>query len=44
MDEAKVKQALAEDYEAVANLFIQSRGAMGVAERLADKIKSFSRP
>lgn len=39
MAEAKVRQALAEDYEGVANLFVRDRENLGIAARLADKIK-----
>ncbi len=38
-NEAKVKQALAEDYEAVAKLFIRNRDVMGLAARLAEQVK-----
>jgi flagellar hook-associated protein 2 len=37
--EAKVRQALAEDYESVAKIFIRGRETLGVAARLADTIK-----
>lgn len=39
MDDAKVKAALAEDYDSVANLFIRRAQSVGAAARLADQIK-----
>lgn len=44
MNEAKVKQALAEDYESVADLFIQQRGSIGVAARMASAIQGLRDP
>ena len=44
INEAKVNQSLAEDYESVADLFIQQRGAVGVAARLATAIKGLRDP
>ncbi len=44
MDDAKVRGALAEDYDAVAQLFIQSRNGAGVGERIAAKLKAFRDP
>lgn len=44
LDEAKVKQALTEDYEGVAALFVRSNAGDGVAERMAQKIKGFRDP
>ncbi|MBI2602288.1 MAG: flagellar filament capping protein FliD [Deltaproteobacteria bacterium] len=44
MDQSKVKAALAEDYDSVANLFIHSRDSVGVAEALAQKLKNFRDP
>lgn len=41
LDEAKVRGALAEDYEGVANLFIRSRLGDGIGERIAERIKAF---
>ncbi|MDQ3231056.1 MAG: flagellar filament capping protein FliD, partial [Pseudobdellovibrionaceae bacterium] len=38
--ESKVKQALTEDYESVAKIFIRSKDAMGIAARLADQVKA----
>ncbi|MCX6127823.1 MAG: flagellar filament capping protein FliD [Proteobacteria bacterium] len=37
--EAKVKQALAEDYEGVAKIFIRTKDSFGIAARLAEQIK-----
>lgn len=44
MDDAKVKSALADDYEGVARLFIRGRDGMGIAEAMADKLKSLRDP
>lgn len=44
MDDAKVKAALAEDYEGVAGLFTQSANSAGIATKLADSIKAFRDP
>lgn len=44
MDDAKVRSALADDYDAVAQLFIQSRNGAGVGERIAAKLKAFRDP
>ncbi len=44
MDDTKVKSALAEDYEAVAKLFVMSRNGSGVAEKLGTKLKNFRDP
>lgn len=44
LDESKVKQALSEDYDSVARLFIRSRDSEGVAERLAQQIRGFRDP
>ncbi|SMF55338.1 flagellar filament capping protein FliD [Pseudobacteriovorax antillogorgiicola] len=44
MNEAKVKQSLAEDYDSVADLFIQQRGSLGVAARMAEAIKGLRDP
>lgn len=41
MDEAKVRAALTDDYEGVANLFIRSKYGDGIGERLTDRIKAF---
>lgn len=37
--DTKVRAALAEDYDGVANLFIRSKDSLGIAARLADQIK-----
>ncbi len=39
-DEAKMKQALAEDYNSVSKLFIQSENNVGVAVRMSDSVRS----
>jgi flagellar hook-associated protein 2 len=39
-NESKVKQALTEDYEGVAKVFIRSKDAVGIAARLADQVKA----
>lgn len=39
IDETKVKKALTEDYDSVANLFVRSEKTTGVAAQLADRIK-----
>ena len=44
MDEAKVRGALAEDYEAVANLFIRNRNYVGVGERMAQAVRKLRDP
>lgn len=44
LDEAKVKGALADDYEGVAKLFIRTKDTMGVADRMAGAIKSIRDP
>lgn len=44
MDETKVRNALTEDYEGVAKLFIRTDQHPGIAERLAQKLKSFRDP
>ena len=44
MDDTKVKAALAEDYEAVAKLFVMSRNGNGVAEKVGSKLKNFRDP
>ncbi len=44
MDDTKVKAALSDDYESVARLFIRGRDGMGVAEAMADKLKSLRDP
>lgn len=42
--EAKVKQALAEDYDSVAALFVQKRQSVGVAARLATAVRDLRDP
>ena len=44
MDEAKVRGALTEDYEAVAQLFIRTKFGDGLGERIAEKLKSYRDP
>jgi flagellar hook-associated protein 2 len=44
MDEAKVKNALSEDYEGVAKLFIRGREGQGIAEAMASKLKQLRDP
>lgn len=44
MDEPKVRQSLAEDYDSVARLFVRSADSAGVAERLANELKGFRDP
>jgi len=44
MDEPKVTQALTEDYDSVARLFIRSAESAGVAERMAQELKGFRDP
>lgn len=44
LDEAKVKGALAEDYEGVAKLFIKTGQSAGIADRLGQVLKAFRDP
>lgn len=44
MDDAKVRAALTEDYDGVAQLFIQGRGGDGLGGRIAAKIQTFRDP
>lgn len=44
LDESKVRSALAEDYDSVANLFVRSATTTGVGERLAATLKGFRDP
>ena len=44
MDDAKVKVALTEDYEGVAQLFIRGRESQGIAEAMATKLKQLRDP
>lgn len=43
-NESKVRDALTEDYDSVANLFIRTSRSVGVAEALAQKLKNFRDP
>lgn len=44
MDDTKVEQSLADDYESVADLFIVGRSGEGVAGRVANSIKQLRDP
>lgn len=44
INESKVKDALTEDYDAVADLFIRSNRSLGLAEALSQKLKNFRDP
>ncbi|MFK7871671.1 MAG: flagellar filament capping protein FliD [Oligoflexales bacterium] len=44
MDEAKVRNALTEDYDSVANLFIRSKSRTGLAEVLSSRIRALRDP
>lgn len=44
MDDAKVRSALSDNYDAVAQLFIRSKTGDGIGERVAEKLKSFRDP
>ncbi len=44
MDESKVRAALSEDYDSVAQLFIRGERFSGVAEHLAQKLKLLRNP
>jgi flagellar hook-associated protein 2 len=44
LDEAKVRGALAEDYDSVAALFIRGREAEGIASRMGQKINQLKDP
>ena len=44
MDKSKVEQALAEDYEGVANIFVTTKSGNGVAARLATGLKQLRDP
>lgn len=44
MDEAKVRGALTEDYDSVANLFIRGKVTIGVGERMAEVLKGLRDP
>jgi flagellar hook-associated protein 2 len=44
LDESKLRGALTDDYEGVAQLFVRSRFGDGVGERIAAKLKAFRDP
>lgn len=44
LNESKVRDALTEDYDNVAQLFIRSKKSIGIAETLAQKLKNFRDP
>ena len=44
MDETKVRQALTDDYESAAKLFIRSEAGAGLSGRLAESVKNFRDP
>jgi flagellar hook-associated protein 2 len=44
LDESKVRGALAEDYDSVAALFIQTATASGIAAQMSDKIRVIKDP
>lgn len=44
LDESKVKQSLSDDYDSVAGLFIRSETSTGIADSLAQKLRSFRDP
>jgi flagellar hook-associated protein 2 len=44
MDESKVRQALAEDYDSVAGLFIRSQGFAGLGERMSGILRQLRDP
>jgi flagellar hook-associated protein 2 len=44
LDETKLKEALAADYEGVSNLFVQSESGKGVAARLSDAVRQLQDP
>ena len=44
MNEGKVRGALAEDYDGVANIFVRGTKTEGIASRLAEKLKTFRDP
>lgn len=44
LDEAKVRGALAEDYDSVASLFIRAKDSVGIAERMAEKLRGMRDP
>ena len=44
MDDTKVRQALTDDYESAAKLFIRSEAGAGLSGRLAESVKNFRDP
>lgn len=44
MDDAKVKKALNENYESVADIFVRNANSNGVAGAMEDKLKNFRDP
>lgn len=44
LDDAKLNQALTDDYDSVANLFIRTKSGVGMADVVADRLKSFRDP
>ncbi len=44
MDDTKVRQALTDDYESAAKLFIRSEAGAGLSGRLAQSVKNFRDP
>lgn len=44
MDDTKVKSALTEDYEGVAQLFVRGVGGQGIGETMASKLKALRDP
>jgi flagellar hook-associated protein 2 len=44
MDETKVRNALTDDYDAVAQLFIRTKFGDGLGERISERLKSFRDP
>jgi flagellar hook-associated protein 2 len=44
MDDTKVRAALSEDYEGVAQLFVRGRFGDGIGERVSNKIKAYRDP
>jgi flagellar hook-associated protein 2 len=44
MDESKVRTALSEDYEGVAQLFIRTTAGDGLGERISERLKTFRDP
>lgn len=44
LDEAKLTEALSQNYDGVADLFVRGHDTLGVAETLAQKLKNFRDP